>query len=284
MKTVYFSNKKMPWLFRKSVFVFSHSLASIAPPIAIKLSKKLLFNPFSRRQYKFRNITQPEEFIVPISMGNISCLKFGNGKNQILLIHGWGDTTLRFSPLIKTLLQGDNTIWCFDHIGHGNSFGSYSHLFGCIEGVQSVSDFIHSKGYRIDKIITHSMGGLALLNMPDSFLSDKKIAIISLPVKFFESMFQKLDNLGLSQKLMDISLNRISKEYAIEWRSLMPNAHKYKINANFTFLHDKDDEFSSLEDVKNFLENTSCNFSSTSRLGHNGILKDANALNQISNL
>ena len=217
-------------------------------------------------------------------MGDISCLKFGNGKNHILLIHGWGDTALRFSPLIKTLLEGDNTIWCFDHIGHGNSFGSYSHLFGCIEGVEDVCEFIHTKGHRINKIVTHSMGGLALLNMPASFLSDKKIVIISMPVQFFEAMFQKLDNLGFSQKLMDISLNRVSKEYATEWHTLLPDAHRHKIGADFTFIHDKDDEFSAHKNIQDFLETLDCNFISTSGLGHNGIMKDPATLKQINSL
>lgn len=284
MKKLYFTAQKMPIPLQKISLFVSYGLASTFPSLARKFAIKYLFNPFSRRQYQFRNVEPPQDFSIASKLGDIHLMKFGNGKKQVLLTHGWGDTSLRFSALIKALLDADYTVWSFDHYGHGKSHGNYGHLFACIEGLKVVNEHIHAQGYRLDKIVSHSMGGLALLNMPSSFLADKTIISLSLPVYFFDAMYQKLDDFGISRKVMTLSLDHFAGEFNAEWEQLDAKNHRSKITADFTYIHDENDEFANFDGIQKFLKDSDCQFISTQNLGHNGIVKDSETIKKIVTL
>lgn len=281
MKTLYFTPKQLPWLLRKLIFGISHTLASLAPNTAIRLAYKYLFNPFSLRKYKFRNLDKPLTYSINTQMGDVTCMRFGNGERHILLSHGWGDTCLRFSPLIRKLIEQDYSVWCFDHIGHGKSAGTHCHVFACIIGLKAVTKFIEENGGKLEKIVTHSMGGLALLHMPESFFQNKKIISMSVPVKFLDAMYQKLDDIGISHKMMNLTLQQIFTKFNGTEADLLGIEQKHKIGKQFTYIHDQNDEFAKYSDVKSFLKGLDCQFITTEKFGHNGMVKNAEIIQKI---
>uniref|UniRef100_A0A2A4Z2T1 Alpha/beta hydrolase n=1 Tax=OCS116 cluster bacterium TaxID=2030921 RepID=A0A2A4Z2T1_9PROT len=132
--------------------------------------------------------------------------------------------------------------------------------------------------------ICHSLGGLALLNMPAAFLTDKNIVILSVPVNFFESIYQKMNDYGISPKVMRITLDEISQDYGLNWQDIAFEKQELKIGGHFTFIHDVDDPFASFGDIENCCKKHQCQLIATARLGHNGTVKDAKVIRQIMTL
>ena len=175
----------------------AHIFHRVAPKTTTKLTLKLLCNPHSKRNYKFKHLTPTQSFSVSTRLGGIQTYLFGNPENPaVLLNHGWADTSRRMEGVIKQLLENGYCAYTFDQIGHGKSEGNISHLFGFVDSLESVIKHIEKK-HPLKAIISHSMGGLATLNLPQEHFSNKRIALISPPVKFFEEMMRTIGKVGI---------------------------------------------------------------------------------------
>jgi len=260
----------------------THIFTKFFPKRSYQLLLKFLSNPNSRRDYELRTKVKPEEFKVKTKLGDVLLYKFGSGSKSIFLIHGWADSTRRFTNLIDFLTKdSDVCIWSLDHIGHGKSDGNVAHIFGFIDGVNSCLSFMKNKGYQVNTFISHSMGGLALLNLDQEQIKESKKIIISSPSKFFEFMFKRVTSLGVSVSTIENLLNTLSKQYNKDWKTLSPDMNTNKIDHSFIFIHDKDDEVCSLSNLKIMLKNIDVKVHETSEHGHLKILKKESVFNLI---
>jgi esterase/lipase len=281
MKAMYFSSKNTSPVFRKIVGVITSSLSTLTPNLFMKLSYKVFLNPRGVRNYNFSTL-HPEEFFAQGHHGDIKVYFFKGGGKHILLTHGWADTSKSFETLVSELLNSGFSVWSFDHAGHGKSEGSVSNLFAFIDGVKSVVDFIEGKGLQIYSLISHSMGGAALLNLEESYLKDKKVVLIAAPVKFFEEMFKTFKRIGVSTKALTSLLGYVSSQYNEAWEKASPMDHKHKIHENFFVIHDKKDKQCKYENMELLLEGTPAALKTSEGLGHRRVLKDEETLKAIS--
>ena len=276
MKEIYFGTKKSSPLLKSALLALSASSAKLIPNLTLKLSYKVLTNPFSKRTYQINGLKVDEEFLVETIMGPVHCYFFKGEKETILINHGWGDTTKSFIPLIRFLKDSGYSVVCFDHIGHGQSHGNISHLFAFIHGLKGVIKELEKRNLPIKAIINHSMGGAAVLNLDQEFLEKIKVIVISSPIYFFEGMIQKITGMGISKRILDNLLEDASKTHGKNWSELPPLKHTHKLGKNFFYIHDTNDRFCSFEDAKNFALENNIEFKGTEGLGHHRILKDEN--------
>ncbi len=135
--------------------------------------------------------------------------KWGNGKQKILLTHGWGSKAADFAELINALRHTDVTVIAFDAPGNGSSEGSLSSLILFEAGVKAV--VAHCGAPNVS--IGHSLGGIAnamalkdspprlfislnpLIRLKENFISSLESQSISESdqVAFFESFVKKFD-------------------------------------------------------------------------------------------
>ncbi len=282
MRSIYLDEIKKTSVKISCLHILSTGFTKIFPRLSSKFFLKLLCSPRSRREYELRTKKNPKIHKVKTKMGEVCLYRFGNGPKNIFLTHGWADSTRRFTSLIDKLLLNDNlSVWSLDHIGHGKSDGNLAHLFGFIDGLDKSIKFINSKGFKVDTFISHSMGGLALLNLEEEKLKSSNKIIISSPSKFFEFMFKRISSIGVSPYTLNNLLTKISFQYGTDWNSLSPDQNTHKINSSFLFIHDEDDEVCSIKNLKNLIKNKEHRFFSTKGLGHLKILKDESVLDRI---
>lgn len=280
-KTLYFGSN--PNLMLKTILKFTTTVFPvIAPRTSLRTSRKILINPFGPRNRTFKEITPSNEMKVDSYMGKVHLYHFSGGSKHILLCHGWADSSQSLESIIKSFLEQGYSVWAMDHIGHGKSDGKESHLFGYIDGLKNVIHFLEQEDVFLEGIIAHSMGGVALLNLEKSFLEKKKFVLMGAPYMFFESMFEKMNQMGIHQKILTNLLDFISKSYNLEWKALDPKSHKFKIDENFLIIHDKLDDFSPFEDFKNFVTGTKAKVFVTDNLGHRKILRDQEVRNKLT--
>lgn len=271
MKQIYFERNENE-LRRKAIYYTTELAYSLIPGAIIKASYKILTNPYSKRDVSFIGVDFVANHLVESKLGNIKLYRFGEGERHILLTHGWADTSRSFSSMINYFVAEGYSVWSFDHIGHGESDGKVSHLFGFIDGLRNIYEFISDK-YKIDAIIGHSMGGVALLNLSNELPNTKKVLMGS-PVKFFEGMFETMDKIGISNKILYALLEDVSKEFGENWRELRPQNHQDILDEDFLIIHDENDEHCSFENMSKFISKSSARFYSTKNLGHRKILRN----------
>lgn len=280
MKALYFSSKESSGLTKKFIGFTTETLSKTAPSLFIKISYKVFMNPYSKREYDFQNI-EPEEFDIKTRQGNIKLHKIVGGEKHILLTHGWGDTSKSFESLVMHLSNQGYTVWFFDHAGHGKSQTKISNLFAFIDGLESVIAHIE-KDNNLYGLISHSMGGVAVLNLKEEFLKTKKVILISAPVMFFEEMYNTFDRIGIAPGVLTQMLEHVSEIYGKSWKTLKPMDQKYKLHEQILVIHDKKDKQCKFENMEKLIENSPVNFKPTEGLGHRRILKDQDVLNSVA--
>jgi pimeloyl-ACP methyl ester carboxylesterase len=257
------------------------SLSKLAPTLSTIIGKNVLMKPYSQRQYIFDKIKPNKELNLLTSMGIAHVSIFGESNNMTIVSHGWGDTSESFQQMIITLTQQGYTVAAIDHIGHGKSSGKQSHLLSFIESLELLVEQFNEDRVQVDAIIGHSMGAIATLNLPYYLLENKKIILISSPIKFFELMFDKVEQAGISKKLLTRVLESISQSYGKTWHQLTTESNRTKLNLDFTFIHDRQDRYAPFKDVVDFLQQEKTVLIETEGLGHRRILSDTKVIHTI---
>lgn len=258
------------------------TISTLAPGLSSFLGENILMKPYSKRQYNFGEIRPDNELNLQTSMGNVHVNLFGLGSRVIIVSHGWGDTSKSFQEMIIYLTQQGYMVAAIDHIGHGKSSGNKSHLLSFIESLELLIEQFREDRIAIEGIIGHSMGAIATLNLPSYLLENKKIILISSPINFFELMFEKVEQAGISRKLLSRVLENISHKHGKTWRQLTTENNRNKLTLDFTFIHDRQDRYAPFSDVTDFLKQEKTTLIETEGLGHRRILSDTSVINDIA--
>ncbi len=256
--------------------------ATTLPQLSARAAKKFLANAYGKRRVLFEQTTPVAEFTAPTKLGNVQLYQFGEGNNHVLVTHGWADSTQGMETVINTLLSQGHCVWAFDHIGHGRSDGKTTHLFAFIDGLKSTLDFLASKEIQIDGIVAHSMGGVAVLNLDPSELANKKLVLMGLPVRLFESMGKLMNNFGISKRVLPLMLQAVSTEFQQDWNDLSPEKHRDKLMANVLLIHGERDRQAPVADLENFARGTAAKTFISPELGHRKLLIDLAVLDELS--
>ena len=282
MKFSYFNQSENKFGLASMGRSFTSGLSTLTPRFSAFLGKNILMRPYGRRSYKIELIQPEHELNILTSMGIVHVNIFGEGSKVVIVSHGWEDNSQSFQQMILALTKQGYRVAAFDHIGHGKSSGKKSHLLSFIETLNLLTEHFNEEKTPVKAIIGHSMGAIATLNLPFNILKDKKIILISSPIKFFELMFQKVEQVGISRKLLKRVLESISLTYGKTWQQLAAEHHREKLDLGITFIHDRHDRFAPFDDVKHFLNQEKNTLIATEGLGHRKILGDTKVIENIS--
>jgi len=282
MKFSYFNNGSSGFGLSSIGRGVTATMSMLAPKFSALLGKNILMKPYARRKYDFDLIKPEKELKLLTSMGLVHVSLFGSGNNVVIVSHGWGDTSKSFQDMIVSLTQQGYLVAAIDHIGHGKSSGSNSHLLSFIETIELLIEQFHEDRITVNAIIGHSMGAIATLNLPNYLLENKKIILISSPINFFELMFEKVEQVGISRKLLTRVLESISHKYGKTWQQLTTQSNRDKLALDLTFIHDRQDRYAPFDDVIHFLQQEKTPLIETEGLGHRRILSDTNVINNIA--
>lgn len=282
MKFSYFNEKDKGYSLASLGRGVTGAISTISPKFAALIGRNVLMRPYGRRAYNNELIKPEQELSLLTSIGCAHVNIYGSGEQVIIVSHGWADNSQSFDKMIVSLVNQGYLVAAIDHIGHGKSTGNKSHLLSFIETTEALIKHFDNEGITVKSIIAHSMGAVATLNLPQNLLLNKKIILISSPIKFFELMFEKVEQVGISKKLLTAVLENIGRKYNKNWKELATEQHLDKLSMDFTFIHDQEDRFAPYADLENFLKGGNNHLVATSGLGHKRILGDTNVINNIN--
>jgi pimeloyl-ACP methyl ester carboxylesterase len=197
MKQIYFTNGKDPSLFRRSRkgvtrFVTRKSmdwfpdrttrlaermLCAISPP-----RRKLIDLPFSRTE-------------LDVYDQRATIHRIGNFDRSVLFAHGWSGSSADFNAFYQPILRAGFNIISIDHVAHGSSPGKMANMFLFVRAIEQV---LADSQSNVRAIIAHSMGASAVVNAVHSKHVNLPTVLISPVFPFFESLYESVDNFGIS--------------------------------------------------------------------------------------
>lgn len=254
----------------------------VAPRFSAFIGKHLLLRPYGKRSYSVNSLAPEGELKLLTSMGHAHVNLYGQGSEVVIVSHGWADSSQSFNQMILSLTKQGYLVAAVDHIGHGKSTGNKSHLLSFIETMELLIGHFYEERIEVKGIVGHSMGAVATLNLPHHLLEDKKIILIASPIRFFDLMFEKVEQAGISRLLLKRTLETIAKKYGRSWQQLRLEHQRKKLDLDLTFIHDINDRFAPFSDVEQFLQTQNNALVSTSGLGHTRILGDTGVINSVS--
>lgn len=281
MKFNYFHGKQQRFGITQLGLAITAAFAKLAPKLSTLVGKQLLLNPHGRRRYQFKQIEPRHELNLVTSMGTAHVNLFGSSREVIVLTHGWGDNSYSFERLIQSLTEQGYMVAAVDHIGHGKSTGNKAHLLSFIETMEILLEHFELERIKVSAIVAHSMGAIATLNLPEASLDNKKIVLISSPVQFFDLMFEKVEQVGISRRLLIRVLEQVSGAYGRTWHQLKSENQRNKLEMDVTFVHDLNDRFAPFEHLKQFIQGHD-KVITTEGLGHSKILGDTKVIDSIT--
>ena len=168
---------------------------------------------------------------------NIYYEKYGTGKDNILILPGWGDTRGTFNNLIS-VLKNNFTIYILDYPGFGNSsfpardldIYDYSNL---------IKEFIKHNKINNPIIISHSFGGrISIILAGLEKINIKKMILIDaagikrkkkFKIRFKQSIYKLLKKIGkiLPKRIRTKYQNKLISIFgSTDYKNLDPNIRK----------------------------------------------------------
>jgi esterase/lipase len=245
------------------------------PQLAFQVFTRLFFTPlhYAVPEKEKKAETFALKFDLNVNDKRISCYRWGEGNQYILLIHGWGGRATQFRRFIKPLIHAGYCVIGFDGPAHGNSSGTKTNI---IEFEETIKKIYEQEGVP-HAIIAHSFGGGAILFSAMNGLYVPKLITIAMP-----SIGDEIVNVYLKAINGSTKTGEYFKDYMIktfhrpfdEFTALhfVKNLHQ---KIDWLMIHDENDKEVSIDHAMALLQTyPSVKFYKTKELGHTRILKN----------
>lgn len=283
MKFSYFNNQQHTSLINRVSRGVTGGAANWLPSLSTKLGKFLLMSPHGRREYQLTDLPATRSMRLFTSMGWVHVNLFGNGQQMVILSHGWADHSGSFTGIINALVNQGYCVAAIDHIGHGQSQGKQSNLMVFIEALDILLTRLADERAQVIGLVGHSMGAAAMLSLPEYHLKGKRLVLISTPVKFFEVMFERVSQAGISGKMLTLVLEALSRR-GMHWRKIQQLILNNSNGENVTFIHDREDSYAPFNHLIDVMGESKSRLKTTSGLGHRKILRDNAVIDEVTQI
>ncbi|MCZ4244603.1 alpha/beta fold hydrolase [Pedobacter punctiformis] len=212
----------------------------------------------------------------------INCFSWGNGKNKVLLTHGWASKAADFFELITELKKIDDLeIIAFDAPGNGSSVSEFSNLMLYAKSVEALT-----KDYALpDFIIGHSLGGMAnVLAIQEIGIKPRLLISIAPLIRLKENFEQSLNSINIEESIQQTFFHNFNNEFPVpaDYFNLV-DLYKADQHPNHFLAFDPDDHISPYDYLKDFLSvNPAVQPKAYENIGHYKILRSPELIGDIA--
>ena len=211
----------------------------------------------------------------------INCFSWGNGKQKVLLTHGWASKALDFYELIIELQKIDDLeIIAFDAPGNGSSISEFSNLMLYADSVKSIA-LNYAKP---DALVGHSLGGMAnVIALQALGLKPNLLISIAPLIGLKENFEQSLGSVGIGAKDQEVFFSNFANEFPVPANHFnLTELYHLSPDLDHFLAYDPADHISPYAYLKEFLDkNPAINAKSFEEVGHFKMLKSADVIEDI---
>lgn len=242
----------MDWFPSVTTRLAERMLCAISPP-----RRKLVDLPFSKAEldvYEQRAVIH----------------RLGEFDRSVLFVHGWSGSSADFNAFYQPVLDAGFNIIAIDHVAHGASPGKVANMFLFVRAIEQVMADSQSN---IRAIIAHSMGASAVVNAVHGRHASLPAVLISPVFPFFESLYESVDNFGISTTWVDQLIYVFENRYGRSIDEIDPKLTVQQFTNPVITIQDRQDRHIPLERNKQyFTPHIASSLHETDGLGHFKIL------------
>lgn len=235
---------------------FMKVASTLFPNAIANIAYQKLNNPqvLKLREHELACLDKSKKEILKFENFDIQLYRWGNPADElILLVHGWEGQAGNFSDFVEKLLENNYYIVAFDGPSHGFSSKGETNLFQYQRLVEHLIGHFQPK-----KLVSHSFGGvvttLSLTGNLD-FAVDKYL-LFTVPDKFSQRIDGVSAQIGITDKVKHILINRIEKETQEKVTELSVSNNVKSMNVKKgLIIHDKNDRIIPINQAKDIVNN-----------------------------
>ena len=255
----------MKWLAR---------MGKAAPKLTSGIAERLFFRPPRPRPLtdEQRSIfDRAQHLVVHVDGKSVHAWRFGRGP-QVLLQHGWGGSTGRLAPLIRSLTDAGYSVLALDAPGHGAS--GWQSTTSLAHFARAIDALVEREG-PVFAAIGHSLGGAAIAHAQARGLDAQFVGLIAPlhdPNGYFELF---MDSLNLGESIRIRARARMERRIGARFADLNTARNLSRASTPTLIIHDRGDSFLRFEHSETLergLERVE--LVATEGLGHSRILDD----------
>ena len=239
----------MKKLIEKTIGLYFNCLAYVSPRLLSKQGFNLFCNPMPQalKPYQISFLKTGQYALLDYENIKIQTYKWGNGSKKVLLIHGWASHSFRWKATIEHLIENDFTVYAFDAPAHGLSTGKMLNLVL----YSKIIDLFIQKNTEIDNVISHSIGGFALVYYMYQQKENKirKIVIMGAPGEAEDFFIFYKKSLGLNNNTLKLIKNEFIRIIGKEISYFSAPQFAKSIQTQGLIIHDKEDKDTSYENA-----------------------------------
>ena len=214
-------------------------LSRVSPEAAAFFAERMFLSPRRRARpaSELALLARARTLRLPSKHGLLAAWEWGTEGPRVLLVHGWEGRGAQLGPLIDPLTALDCRVVTFDAPGHGQSPGARSSLFhfaDAVEGAAEVFGPFHA-------IVTHSMGGAAVLWASRPRPLATRLVMIAPPIDLRDFTRSLANTLGLSENVRGRVHRRFAERFGVPIEDVCAERLASAMRGPLLVLHDEDD-------------------------------------------
>ncbi len=243
----------------------------VAPQAALRKATRLFLETPPRPAPSRAAIGGAVRFTVPFAEEVLAGWSVGEGRQTVLLVHGWGGRGAQMRGFVDPLLERGYRVVAFDAPGHGESTGSHLALpefAAAIRALASVVGPLHA-------LIAHSFGAAASSVALAQGLEVQRAVLLGAPadeLRWFEHFAAQL---GVEAGARLALQRAIETHVGAPFSQFLPESLGPSLKLPLLVVHDRDDQEVPWEDGARIAGSAPhATLLTTHGLGHRRILRD----------
>jgi pimeloyl-ACP methyl ester carboxylesterase len=248
------------------------TFGSVAPEIAARWAERIFCTP-PRHQLRAHDeafLATGRTFTVVSEAQELAAWEWGQGPT-VVLVHGWGSRSGRFSAMARALADGGFRVVAYDGPAHGRSTGRLASLPEFARALAAVG---RSVG-KVHGLVGHSLGGAAAILALRDGLHAEAVVLLAAPADVTRFSTAFADHLRLPAGTRVALRRNLETRLKARWDELHLPTIARTLHMPVLLLHDREDQdvpFSHGEEIARAWPGA--RLMPTTGLGHRAILRD----------
>jgi pimeloyl-ACP methyl ester carboxylesterase len=255
------------------------TVGRVAPELAARWAEALFCRP-PRHQPRSRDrdfLAAGKQYTLVKGEQQIAAWEWGSGP-LVLLVHGWGSRSGRFSTLGPALVEAGFRVVAHDAPAHGLSSGKEAALPLFADALRIVSAQFGPAA----AVIGHSLGGAAAVLALRNGLAAERAVLISAPsnIEVFSHRFAGF--FGVPPRVRAIMQRNLERRFDMSWADVHSNRMARSLRQPALIVHDYDDTDVPVADARAIADAwPGAQLLITQGLGHRGVLRSSEVVHYV---
>lgn len=255
----------------------------VAPELTARWAQRVFLTPGRKpaKTAELAVLNTGHRFRVPFAGGRLAAWSWGEGPT-VFLVHGWGTSAARMTPLVEPLLRNGFSVVAFDAPGHGQSDGTTSSVIQIAAALRAVAEWTAAGDAGSHAgAIGHSIGGAAIALAMKQGPRFRRVVFIGSPSSLEPSSQEEAARLGLTPKVAARMQERIETQFGMKWKEIAVERFLPDTEVPLLLIHDVGDLAIPVEESARIAKVwPGAERILTEGLGHNRILQDPEVLSR----